>query len=161
LDAPAGAVIGVPGKNRLTLHCTWNSGRPLSRQAAAGATPDLLAQALGSGQLTLPRGRADNALQAEHLRYRWGLPPRHTNLIPMLQYLTIPVTPFQQNCSIVWCDATRKAAIIDPGGDLDMLPANSTTPTKARSICGAWNTTWPGVWPGQWRTFSVSLPIWT
>ena len=39
----------------------------------------------------------------------------------MLRYLTVPVTPFQQNCSIVWCDETRKAAIIDPGGDLDVL----------------------------------------
>ncbi len=39
----------------------------------------------------------------------------------MLTYLTIPVTPFQQNCSIVWCDEAKKAAIIDPGGDLDVL----------------------------------------
>jgi hydroxyacylglutathione hydrolase len=39
----------------------------------------------------------------------------------MLRYQTIPVTPFQQNCSIVWCDETKKAAIIDPGGDLDLL----------------------------------------
>ena len=28
----------------------------------------------------------------------------------MLQYLTVPVTPFQQNASIVWCDDTREAA---------------------------------------------------
>ena len=27
----------------------------------------------------------------------------------MLRYLTIPVTPFQQNCSLVWDDATRQA----------------------------------------------------
>ena len=39
----------------------------------------------------------------------------------MLQYETVPVTPFQQNCSIVWCDETMKAAIIDPGGDLPVL----------------------------------------
>jgi hydroxyacylglutathione hydrolase len=39
----------------------------------------------------------------------------------MLQYLTIPVTAFQQNCSLVWDDATREAAVIDPGGDLDVL----------------------------------------
>ena len=41
----------------------------------------------------------------------------------MLQYETVPVTPFQQNCSIVWCDETMKAAIIDPGGDLPLLEA--------------------------------------
>jgi hydroxyacylglutathione hydrolase len=39
----------------------------------------------------------------------------------MLHYETIPVTPFAQNCSIVWCDEAKKAAIIDPGGDLDQL----------------------------------------
>ena len=39
----------------------------------------------------------------------------------MLHYETVPVTPFQQNCSIVWCDATKAAAIIDPGGDLNLL----------------------------------------
>lgn len=39
----------------------------------------------------------------------------------MLRYLTVPVTPFQQNCSIVWCDETRKAAVIDPGGELPRL----------------------------------------
>ena len=30
----------------------------------------------------------------------------------MLKYLTVPVTPFQQNCSIVWAEPTRQAAII-------------------------------------------------
>lgn len=41
----------------------------------------------------------------------------------MLRYRTVPVTPFQQNCSIVWDEATRRAAIIDPGGDIDRLLA--------------------------------------
>ena len=39
----------------------------------------------------------------------------------MLHYQTIPVTPFQQNSSLVWDDATMTAAVIDPGGDLDRL----------------------------------------
>lgn len=39
----------------------------------------------------------------------------------MLCYQTIPVTAFQQNCSLVWCDQTRLAAVIDPGGDLDVI----------------------------------------
>lgn len=30
----------------------------------------------------------------------------------------VPVTPFQQNCSIVWCTRTMQAAIVDPGGDV-------------------------------------------
>jgi hydroxyacylglutathione hydrolase len=41
----------------------------------------------------------------------------------MLRYLTVPVTAFQQNCSIVWCDETQDAAVIDPGGDLPQLLA--------------------------------------
>lgn len=39
----------------------------------------------------------------------------------MFKYLTVPVTPFEQNCSIVWCDVTLSAAVIDPGGDLPRL----------------------------------------
>jgi hydroxyacylglutathione hydrolase len=39
----------------------------------------------------------------------------------MFRYQTIPVTAFAQNCSVVWCDDTRDAAVIDPGGDLDRL----------------------------------------
>jgi hydroxyacylglutathione hydrolase len=39
----------------------------------------------------------------------------------MLRYHTVPVTPFQQNSSIVWCDDTMAAAIIDPGGELQTL----------------------------------------
>ena len=41
----------------------------------------------------------------------------------MLHYRTLPVTAFQQNSSIVWCDETMDAAVIDPGGDLEALVA--------------------------------------
>ena len=30
----------------------------------------------------------------------------------------VPVTPFQQNCTLLWCEATKRAVAIDPGGDL-------------------------------------------
>lgn len=33
----------------------------------------------------------------------------------------VPVTPFQQNCSLLWCEDTRRAALIDPGGEPDRL----------------------------------------
>ncbi len=39
----------------------------------------------------------------------------------MFHRLTLPVTAFQQNCSLVWCDETHEAALIDPGGDIDEL----------------------------------------
>lgn len=41
----------------------------------------------------------------------------------MLQYQIIPVTPFSQNCSLLWCDRTMKAAVVDPGGDIDKILA--------------------------------------
>lgn len=41
----------------------------------------------------------------------------------MLQYQIIPVTPFQQNCTLFWCDETMQAAVVDPGGDIDKIIA--------------------------------------
>ncbi len=41
----------------------------------------------------------------------------------MLEARIIPVTAFQQNCSLVWDSETRLAAVIDPGGDLDSILA--------------------------------------
>jgi glyoxylase-like metal-dependent hydrolase (beta-lactamase superfamily II) len=38
-----------------------------------------------------------------------------------LSALIAPVTPLQQNCTVVWCTATMKAAVIDPGGEVDRL----------------------------------------
>ncbi len=40
---------------------------------------------------------------------------------PPLQAAIIPVTPLQQNCSLIWCTATMRGALVDPGGDLDRL----------------------------------------
>ena len=33
----------------------------------------------------------------------------------------VPVTPFQQNCSIAVCESTRRAVVVDPGGDLERI----------------------------------------
>jgi len=33
----------------------------------------------------------------------------------------VPVTPYQQNCSVVKCEASGKAAIVDPGGDTERI----------------------------------------
>lgn len=41
----------------------------------------------------------------------------------MLHCRTIPVTPFEQNCSLLWCDATGRAAVVDPGGDIERILA--------------------------------------
>ncbi len=39
----------------------------------------------------------------------------------MLKYKIVPVTPFEQNCSILWCDQSRKAAVVDPGGNIERI----------------------------------------
>ncbi len=33
----------------------------------------------------------------------------------------VPVTAYQQNCSILVCEETRRAAVVDPGGDIDKI----------------------------------------
>lgn len=33
----------------------------------------------------------------------------------------VPVTPFQQNCTVLWCEKTMRGAVVDPGGDLDRI----------------------------------------
>ncbi len=40
-----------------------------------------------------------------------------------MRAIIVPVTPFQQNCSIVWNETNRRAAVVDPGGDLDRVLA--------------------------------------
>lgn len=42
---------------------------------------------------------------------------------PPLQIGIVPVTPFEQNCMIIKCSATNKAAIVDPGGDAEEILA--------------------------------------
>jgi hydroxyacylglutathione hydrolase len=42
---------------------------------------------------------------------------------PPLRAAIVPVTAFQQNCSLVWCTKTMRGAFVDAGGDLDRLKA--------------------------------------
>ncbi|MEO6360587.1 MAG: MBL fold metallo-hydrolase [Sphingomicrobium sp.] len=42
---------------------------------------------------------------------------------PPLKAAIIPVTPLQQNCSLIWCTQTMRGAFVDPGGDLPRLKA--------------------------------------
>jgi len=41
----------------------------------------------------------------------------------MIEARILPVTPLQQNCTFIWCAETRKAAVVDPGGDVDRILA--------------------------------------
>lgn len=41
--------------------------------------------------------------------------------MPGLKAAIVPVTPFQQNCSIVWDEASKRGAVIDPGGEVPRI----------------------------------------
>ena len=51
-----------------------------------------------------------------------------------IHYQIIPVTSFEQNCTLLWCGETMRAAVVDPGGDipriLDAVKANGVTLEK-------------------------------
>lgn len=40
-----------------------------------------------------------------------------------LKATIVPVTPFQQNCTLLWNENSMEGAIVDPGGDLDQIQA--------------------------------------
>ena len=40
---------------------------------------------------------------------------------PPLRAAILPVTAFQQNCTLIWCTQTMRGAFVDPGGDLPKL----------------------------------------
>ncbi|HET9812211.1 MAG TPA: MBL fold metallo-hydrolase [Sphingomicrobium sp.] len=42
---------------------------------------------------------------------------------PPLRAAIVPVTPLQQNCTVLWCTATMRGAFVDPGGDIERLKA--------------------------------------
>ncbi len=44
-----------------------------------------------------------------------------TDTLPPLRAAIVPVTPFEQNCSLLWCTKTMRGVLVDPGGDLDRL----------------------------------------
>ena len=38
-----------------------------------------------------------------------------------MKYQIVPVTPLAQNCSLLWCEDTGRAAVVDPGGDVERI----------------------------------------
>jgi glyoxylase-like metal-dependent hydrolase (beta-lactamase superfamily II) len=40
-----------------------------------------------------------------------------------LKAAIVPVTPFQQNCTLLWDEESKVGAVVDPGGDLDRIEA--------------------------------------
>lgn len=47
--------------------------------------------------------------------------PLNRPISATMEFEVLPVTRYEMNCSIVWCERTLKAAVIDPGGDIDAI----------------------------------------
>jgi hydroxyacylglutathione hydrolase len=56
-------------------------------------------------------------------RHVGGMTAPQVQSQPPLQAIIIPVTPFEQNCSLIWCTQTMRGAFVDAGGDIDKLMA--------------------------------------
>ena len=90
--------------------------------------------------------------------------------MPGLRAAVIPVTPFQQNCALLWDEDSKRGAVIDPGGDTDrilaaieetglapeqiLLHARAHRPCRRRGGAARGPATARG--PRRWRGF---LPI--
>jgi glyoxylase-like metal-dependent hydrolase (beta-lactamase superfamily II) len=38
-----------------------------------------------------------------------------------MRYAILPVTPFEQNCTVFWCEITGEAVVLDPGGEIPRI----------------------------------------
>jgi hydroxyacylglutathione hydrolase len=50
-------------------------------------------------------------------------PERSPEAVSRLTAAIVSVTPFQQNCSLLWDEGSKNGAVIDPGGDLPRIRA--------------------------------------
>ena len=72
---------------------------------------------VNGSRLRIPGGFTDRA----ELHMSASANSRRSRLVPDVRAAIIPVTPFQQNCTLLWCEKTKKAAVVDPGGDLERI----------------------------------------
>src|SRR5262245_2367998 len=47
--------------------------------------------------------------------------PLRAPAMSTLKAMIVPVTPFQQNCAILWDEDTKHGAVSDPGGDVEAI----------------------------------------
>ena len=86
-----------------------SSGRPKASYALASKARQR--GGAGAGRLALRRRPASRYTRPGHFASTCSTPDHSVT--------------FQQNSSLVWCDQTMEAAVIDPGGDLDVLLAEA------------------------------------
>ena len=86
-----------------------------------------------------------------------------------LRYEILPVTAFAQNCSLLWCDETREAVLVDPGGEAGLLKA--TVKSKGLTLKALWlpmptsitpapPDSWPANWPCPSRALIKATCFW-
>ncbi|MDB5698846.1 MAG: fold metallo-hydrolase [Alphaproteobacteria bacterium] len=69
------------------------------------------------------RARRSIPLALQVPRRHLGAMAESPPAVSPLKAAIVPVTPLQQNCTLLWCTATMNGAFVDPGGDLDRLKA--------------------------------------
>lgn len=53
-----------------------------------------------------------------------------------MKYTIIPVTPFMQNCHVIWDENTLDAVVVDPGGEAEkLISAIENLGLKLTKIC--------------------------
>ena len=87
-------------------------GQACRRQRAAGDAADRGCCGIDEGRTASDGETFSRTCQMS------GTPPEQP-----LRAAIIPVTPLQQNCTLLWCTATMRGAFVDPGGDLPRLKA--------------------------------------
>jgi glyoxylase-like metal-dependent hydrolase (beta-lactamase superfamily II) len=81
-----------------------------------------LAKLAGGNVLRAAPRRSGLGLDEKRSCLDGGYPSPQMTAQP-LRAAIVPVTPLQQNCSLLWCTETMLGAFVDPGGDLDRLKA--------------------------------------
>ena len=107
----------VPAKARERKSVSGTIGEERPRSTSTN-----LAKLAGGNVLRVMRQA--EAVAASMRRTRGDVRRRHRPMSdPPLRAAIIPVTPLQQNCSLLWCTQTMRGAFVDPGGDLPRLKA--------------------------------------
>ena len=76
---------------------------------------------------------------------------------PPLRAAIVPVTPIQQNCTLIWCTRTMQAAVVDPGGDLPRIEAAAAK--AGVTIAAIWLTHGHIDHAGEAKTLSQRLGV--
>ena len=58
-----------------------------------------------------------------------------TDPVPPLRAAIVPVTPLQQNCTLLWCTKTMRGAFVDPLGAPGAAPRGLSELNTAIAVC--------------------------